>query len=60
MRCGARKYGWWCPSKDKRDLFTETQSELLDVINYAVMQIQKLELMKKHGKRSLRKTTHSK
>jgi len=42
MRQGAKKYGAWDPKTDKRDLKKEMTEELLDFLNYNIMQIQKL------------------
>ena len=44
MRIGAHKYGKWDVKKEKRDLKAEAIDELIDCINYCIMQIQKLSL----------------
>ena len=44
MKVGGQKYGKWDPKTDKRDLDNEIIEEYLDIINYALMQIQKLSL----------------
>jgi len=46
MTQGALKYGAFNPSQCKRNLFDEMEDELLDVINYACMQIEKLRQLK--------------
>jgi hypothetical protein len=48
MRRGVRKHGRFDAGKDERDLFTEMQEELLDFMNYALMQIQKIEGLRKY------------
>ena len=42
MKAGEKKYGIWNPKTDKRKLRKEMVEELVDVINYAIMEIQKL------------------
>jgi hypothetical protein len=46
MKKGVKKHGRFDARTDGRDLFTEMQEELFDNINYSVMQIQKLEVLK--------------
>ena len=46
MIAGAKKHGKWKPGDDDRDLFDEAIEELIDVINYFVMQVQKLDLLR--------------
>ena len=46
MDRGAEKYGEFDPETDKRDLLIEMENELIDVINYAVMEIEKLRYLK--------------
>lgn len=43
FRDGVKKYGPYDPDEDNRSLCVEAMSELVDVINYAVMLIIKLE-----------------
>ena len=42
MRVGGVKYGKWDPKTDKRDLDKEIIEEYIDILNYTIMQIQKL------------------
>ncbi len=44
MKVGAKKYGRWNPKKDRRNLRSDMNEELLDFINYAIMLIQKNSL----------------
>lgn len=46
MDAGSKKYGVFDPSKDTRDLFREMEDELLDVMNYAAMQILKIRAIR--------------
>ena len=42
MKTGEKKYGVWNPKTDKRNLQQEMTDELIDFINYAIMQVMKL------------------
>jgi hypothetical protein len=44
MEMGQKKYGDYNPATDTRDLYKDMREELLDFINYAIMQIQKIDL----------------
>lgn len=46
MQRGVKKYGRYNPKTDKRNLYDEMISEHIDIINYNIMQIQKINLMK--------------
>ena len=47
---GLKTYGVFKPETDKRDMYKEIEEELLDVINYSIMQIRKIRYMKeKHN-----------
>lgn len=46
MRKGAKKHGPWNPRTDTRDLDSEIVDEYVDIINYCIMQIQKISLLK--------------
>lgn len=37
MQVGCEKYGEFNPEKDRRNLYIETEKELLDAINYMLM-----------------------
>ena len=47
MIAGNKKHGHFNPVTDTRDHYQEAISECLDVINYMIMQVQKLDLMRK-------------
>lgn len=47
MSLGRQKYGQFKPNECKRNLYDEMIEELIDTINYAQMQIMKLEEAKK-------------
>jgi len=49
MEAGSRKYGSFSPSSDQRDLYSELEDELLDVMNYAAMQILKFRAMREQA-----------
>ena len=57
MISGSRKYGKWDPKTDTRDLYQEMIDELIDCINYNIMQVTKIDLMRKkydeRGKKNL-------
>lgn len=46
MDSGTKKYGIFNYATDTRCLYSEMQEELVDLINYAVMQIEKIENLK--------------
>ncbi len=47
MIAGNKKHGVFDAKTDKRNLYSEMQDELLDVINYSIMEILKIEELKK-------------
>ena len=47
MIMGNKKHGKFNPKTDTRDHLWEMIEELLDVMNYAIMDIQKLEALRK-------------
>lgn len=47
MRKGVKKHGRFDARTDTRDHYREMQEECFDIINYNVMQIQKLEVLRK-------------
>ena len=54
MISGAKKHGKWDPKKDTRDLIEENIQENLDSINYHIMEIQKLDEMRKRLKSNIK------
>ena len=46
---GAAKYGAFDPATDRRDFIRETETEILDAINYLAMFLVKLRTMREKG-----------
>lgn len=44
---GVLKYGDYDPATDHRDMLTETETEILDAINYLAMFLMKIRAMRK-------------
>ena len=49
MIAGHKKHGKFNPKTDTRDFYQEAIEELLDCCNYCIMQIQKLENLRKNN-----------
>lgn len=47
MLGGEREHGLYHPEKCQRDLFQDLIEELLDIINYATMEIMKVRALRK-------------